>query len=361
MGLIQGAQSTLSNPRLQLYCRSGGYLTDLVSGTFKIENIRDPSVNPEEIVAPTAFAELTHKVGTGRYAIITGDTSTWKVGTHRAVCSYVMESGGPTYTQSIEFEVLDSNDWPSGQPYLGYLSTRQVYQEEVVKRKVVRQRLHRFIDEQSRKIDLYTGRSFEPRYARMKSSGQEDSKLLLIQPIIAIEDVYAIWQTTTGEDTYKFEQYLYKVYNRHLDGYAAQSDDRRHPYIELTDVDGNVVKVSNGWAWPYGNQNIEVRGVFGYTEPDVDPNNGRVLIGKTPPDIARAVAAMIARTAENPLLNDPSVWSPGGVRGYRTRDQSVSFGGATGVATFGTSEPTGDPIIDTLLLRYCRPMSFGAV
>lgn len=363
-GLAQGEQSTKTSPIIQLFCRSGGFLADLYSGSFYIEDMVDPAGPGREKVAATPFVAGTHKVDTGRYAILTGATTTWRVGTHRAVCSYTMESGGPTYTQSIQFEVLDPTDWATGTPYTGYISTRQVYQDGYATLATSRQKLHRWLHEICTRIERWTGRWFEPRFMQLTKAGTEMPNLMLQQPIIAIDNVYAVWQTTSGEDTYLFEQYLYKVYNRHLDGYL-ETDDRGHPQLVLTSVDGTIVKVS-GFSWPYGNQNVRVGGVFGYTDPAFDPNNGRVLIGTTPADIARVSGALLTRLSGDPSMSSLTTWTPGSIREYRTRDQAIKFGGGGSMSSSGggggtAGEFSGDPLIDQILLRYSQPIAVGGV
>lgn len=304
----------------------------------------------------------TDKLGTGRFAIPTGDTSSWNIGTHRATVTYKMATAGPDYVQRIEFELLTAEDWPDDGQFTTYVSTRDCYRDGyAVATVTARAALHRILHEVAERIEGWTGRWFDPRYVKLKVGGQEASKLLLQSPIIAIEDIYAVWQTTTGNDTYKFEQYLYKVYNRHLDGFW-EDDDRCHPYIELTNVDGTVVSV-DGWAWPYGNQNIEVRGIFGYTNPETDPNNGRVKIGNTPRDIARVAGVIAARTIEDPTMSSPTTWQVGSIKSMKTRHQSITFGGAAGASSSSgnLSEPTGDPYLDSILVKYCQPQGFGAV
>ena len=361
-GLTQGEQSTLVNPTLQLICRSGGFLADLVAGTFIVEDIKSAGAAATTKVASTPFATLTHKIGTGRYAILTGDTSAWSLGTHRVRCAYQMAAAGPTYYQNIEFEILESGDWPTGNSYVGYLSTRRALDSGYVPSTVTRQELHNHICEVSRRIEQWTGRWFDPRYLTFKKKGRGMPALLLQHPIIAIEDIYAIWQTTSGQDSYKYEQYLYRVYNRHLEGFY-ETDDRKHPKIDLTDVDGTIVKVKN-FAWPYGNQNIQVQGVFGYTDPEFDATSGEVLIGTTPLDIGRVVGSMIARIIEDPTLTSLMSWSPGSIKSMRTRDQSVTFGGGGSAASGGTimnASFTGDPLLDNILAKYCRPFAVSAL
>lgn len=357
-GIAKGEQSSLTNPLLVLYVRSGGFLADIYSGSVVIEDIRAAGSSPAVVVASANITSGGNRLGIGRYVILTGSTALWNVGTHRATAQYKLTATGPTYYQVIEFEVLDSAEWPTGQPYVGYISTRLALGDAYVASTITRQQLHRYIDEVSHAVEMWTGRWFEPRYRIVKKRGQALPTLRLDTPIIAIEDIYAIWQTTTGQDSYKYEQYLYKVYNRHLDA-LMEEDDRKDPYIELTDVDGTVVEVS-GFAWPYGNQNIEVRGVFGYTDPEFDPNSGQVIVGKTPSDLARAVGALTSRRISDPAMSSLLTSSPGGVVSMKTRDQSITFGSSTSSMS-ETAPFSGDPLIDQILIKYCKPWAFGAV
>jgi hypothetical protein len=360
-GLSVGEQSSSSNPVLQLFVRSGEFLADLDAGTFKVESIRDPGEAPSALVAETPF-DSSHKLGTGRYVIPTGDTATWKPGTHRAICTYTIESGGPSYTQVIEFEVLDPVDWPTGAAYVGYVSTRRIYTAGYANYPdISHQKLHFIICESSRQVEHWTRRWFEPRYLTLKVDGSESPVLLLESPIIAIEDIYAVWKNNQGvTDEYKYEQYLYKVFNRHLHGFT-EADDRKNPRIELTSVDGTVVKVST-FAWPYGSQNIQISGVFGYTEPDLDPSAGQVAIGTPPMDLVRILGALTSRQVKDPSMTNLLTWTPGAVRSMRTRDQSVSFGGSGGGSAGGAggaAELSGDPLIDSILIKYCAPTAVG--
>lgn len=355
-GITKGDQSTTLRPILQFFCRSGGFLSDIYSGSFIIEDIHSASVATTTPVTTTSFTAV-HKLGTGRYVIPTGATTTWNLGTHRAICTYKTVSGGPDYKQVIEFEVLDSTDWPSGDNYLGYLSTRLAYQDGYASLSYTAQTLHRHLSRISRLIENVTGRFFEPRYLTLRKSGQQAPDLLLQEAIIALEDIYAIWQTSTGDDTYKYEQYLYKVFNRHLDGFL-EDDDRLCPKVTLTNVDGEVVTVED-YIWPFGTQNIQFRGVFGYTDPEFDPAGGRVLIGQTPKDIAHVSGVLLSRYLEDPTMGSLATFSPGSIRSMRTRDQSVTFGGSSGDAS--SSELLGDPLLDAILVKYLAPMAFGAV
>lgn len=354
-GLTQGEASNTANPVLQLYCRSGGFLADFISGTYKVEYIGDPAVAPVEKVATTAFV-AGDKLATGRYVIPTGATTTWTVGTHRAVCNYVMAVAGSTYQQIVEFEILNSGDFPTGRGYVGYISVRRAIQDEYMLSTDSVPTAQRYICRASQQIERWCHRWFEPRYVVFKVPGLERSQLLLDEAIIAIEDVYAVWQTTTGQDTYKFEQYLYKVYNRYLDG-SADLDDRWHPMLYLTDVDGTIPR-TRGFAWPYGNQNIQVQGVFGFVDPEYDPLAGEILIGSTPREIAMVAGTLLYRYMEDPMLSSVLVHQPGAIVSARTRDQSYKRGGSDGAAPTNMS---GDPLIDGILQKYQAPLAVGTL
>jgi hypothetical protein len=361
-GLVKGEQSSASNPVLQLFARSGGYLADIYAGTFKVESLVDPTAAPTTLVASAPFT-VAHKLGTGRYVIPTGATTSWSFGTHRAVCTYTMTNGGPTYVQVIEFELLDPADWPVGSQYVGYLTTRRAYTDGYATlTATTRQTLHRLISEVGHALELWTKRWFDPRYLYLLVDGKDSEILLLQSPIIAIEDVYATWKTAAGTSTYKFEQYLYKVYNRHLRG-LLEVDDRKNPKLELVDATDTTVQIS-GFAWPFGNQNLELRGVFGYTDPELDPSSGDVAIGSTPADIVRACGALVYRRIADPTMSDLMTWSAGAIRSMKTRHQAVTFGGASGSlsgAAGYTGELSGDAYVDAIIAKYRKVFAFGAV
>jgi hypothetical protein len=344
-GLAIGEESSAANPVLQLFCRSGQFLQDLDSGTFKIEDIRIPRGAPTEKVAETSF-NSGHKLSTGRYVIPTGSTSSWGIGTYRAVCSYKMSAAGPTYTQVIEFEVLDNGDWVTGNLFCSYASTRRLIADEYIGATASLQRIHRHLDKVSKQIEAWTKRWFEPRYLIMRADGPKGKRLFLQEAILALEQVQAIWKNSSNEEeTYDYDPYIFEVYNRHLD--APAFDDRSNPKIVRTD----------GLGWPDGDLSVKVTGVFGYTNPTLDPNAGRVLLGETPDDLVIVVGTLLTRQLADPAMANPLAQNPGLVKSMKTRDQAVSFFGATGSSRPIRSEPSGDPYIDAILAKYAPPMN----
>lgn len=352
-GLAKGEQSSVENPVLQLICRSGELLADLHAGTFKIDDIHDPGGSLVNKVAITAFTSA-HKVGTGRYAIPTGATATWSLGTHRAVCQYQMVDGGPTYTQAIEFEVLDAADWALGALFTGYATTRRLIADEYVGVSLPIAKLHRHIDKTSRMIEAWTSRFFGPRYLSVRLDGAIGPNLHFEEAIIAIEQIQTVYKLQSGsgileEQTYDYDPSMFQVYNRHLDGLLSP-DDRKDP---------RVVRLDGGF-WPSSDSSIKATGVFGFTDPVVDPHGGRVLIGEEPDDLITVLGSLVQRAVQDPGMTNLSIQRPGTIRSMRTRDQAVMFGstgGSSSSSSGGTSgEMTGDPVLDQILWRFAPPI-----
>jgi hypothetical protein len=115
-----------------------------------------------------------------------------------------------------------------------------------------------------------------------------------------------------------------------------------------------------GGSWPTGRQNIQITGVFGFTDPD------GTLSGKTPDLIQHATNLLVIR--ELPPLADTDsrddIRFRFAITNQRTRDQSISYSPSAGGGPFsasGSGRMTGDAEIDVILERYTRPTKMGAV
>ena len=115
--------------------------------------------------------------------------------------------------------------------------------------------------------------------------------------------------------------------------------------------DGPRCTLNRGRVFPRGQGNVELSGLWGYTEP-----NGTEL-GRTPLAIRRACMLLVLRWIA-PLAQEDAA---GDARNRwriveeRTRDQSYKL------APMGHSGAfTGDPEIDHILGRYRRPCGLGA-
>lgn len=334
-GLAKGEQSTLANPRLQLIARSGGFLVDIYSGSYVIQDIR--TGDPAEKVASQTIHTTNDRVGKGRYALKTGATADWSLGTHRAIVTFQLSASGSSHTQVVEFEILDPADWVTGQGYIGYISTRKMLLDNITTLpKMSVQDMHRMIREYSQLITQWTGRmGFHPIYTTLKVDGSGTLQLLLDEAIIALDKI-------TDEEGTEYDATAYQVFNRHLNN---GPDDRYNPKVSRTDE-----------LWPEGRQNVWIAGVFGFTDPEpAEDTSEQVSIGYTPEELGRIIGVLINRRIEDPQLTDPTVASPGSVRSMRTRDQAITLGGAA-ASSDGQGSMTGDPLLDQLLVRFARPV-----
>jgi hypothetical protein len=143
------------------------------------------------------------------------------------------------------------------------------------------------------------------------------------------------------------------VFNRHNNG-LLNPDDRYNPQVSLVETRriAGVTAIDGDFTWPFGKQNIQITGVFGFTDPDVQPDE--VLIGHTPEDFVQIIGTLASRFLDNPDMSSIATWKPGLVRAYRTRDQQISFYGASGNVSY-TGGLTGDALIDQMLLRFVKP------
>lgn len=355
-GLARGEQSTDTNPVLQLFCRRGQFLVDPVEASFLIEDVRNPDNSPTTKVASTPIdlndAPTGHKLGTGRFYLPTGGTASWGYGTHRAVCRYKMESAGREYIQVIEFEVLNPNIYTSGQDYVGYAATRDLYLHRFFTiAAVAPDTLHQSINQVAVTLEDILGRFFEPRYVDMRSSGDGRHILFMDEAIIAADVVAQVDVGSDGLETFTpYDHPSFRVMNRHLDG-MMRPDDRHNPYLHSIASLQNSVSTSS-FLWPGGERNISVTGVFGYTDPSPRPDD--VAIGVTPRELGQVTGILISRLIADPTMQSPGTWRPGTVKKYKTRDQMVEFFGANGSVDISRGI-MGDPMLSTMLERFVRP------
>ena len=360
-GIPIGLVSSVANPVLQLFTRQNEHLVDMYSGTYTIHSLVGAS--PTVVVAPTAINTVADKLGTGRYAIATGATAALSVGTHRVTCTFKMAAGGADHIQVIYFEMLDAADWVSTGQYLGYITTKALVDGAQLGT-TTRAVMHKHINRESRNIERILGRCFEPRYQVLKLSGNGKETLFLHEAIIAVEKLESAYKDSSQNDILvEFDASSYKVYNRHLDGFL-DTDDRRNPKIELVGTlayEGSEVPPASTYSWPHGEQNLWVTGVFGYTDPTVDSDVSGVSIGETPDDLGTVIQALIYRRLQDPTLSSLGIHSPGALVEVATRDQRAKFagGGSGSMSAMWTSELTGDPILDRILMRFMAPPDIG--
>lgn len=208
-----------------------------------------------------------------------------------------------------------------------YATVEDLRAEGVTAAQATDERLAALIDEASRTIDRITGWFFSPRLQTYRLDGRGAPSIEPPAPPIRI-DRLAVGGTELSLDTSGLV----------ILGAPCQPG-----------FDGPRITLRHG-RFPRGRGNVEVEGLFGYTEDDGSPH------GRTPLAIRRACMLLVLR-ALPPLADGDAA---GDARNRwrlveeRTRDQSYRLD-----SDRRPGDLTGDPEIDALLGRYRRPPAMG--
>jgi hypothetical protein len=239
-----------------------------------------------------------------------------------------------------------------------YATVQQLRDEGVTTAQATDDQLLARISRCSQLIDRWTGRSFEPKEKTLLIDGSGGSILQIGPAIISISEVRVLGQSSlyimSSDEPIDLDQI--RVYNRHLTEELTDPDDRNNPKIQWLAFEGSrrMPEVAPIAYFPRGVQNIQVTGVFGYTDPDGSPE------GKTPDLISYACMQMVV--ADLPKLGDVEARDEQSMRGrvtsLRTRDQSITW---SAVSSKQAGAWTGSQAIDNILASYRRPPTLGAV
>jgi len=361
ISIPKGSTVGPSNPLVVFYSQQNGRLVDLASLEFQVFDLTKTAnaISPARVVPVLpgppdreAVDVNANRIGLGRYAPTFTLPSV--AGLYRIVWFWKFDASGAEFTATQDFEAIDGSVASAD----GYALVSDLKAECVEATSDVQ--IQVAIKIASRLIDSITGRSFGARYATHNFDGRESRALLLWEPVIAVESIRFEEDTPVDLD-------VVRVYNRHLSGLIAP-DDRNDPKIEFEhgrDLLGAYSEVSlygirrpgvqsriGLGIFPFGVQNVEVVGVFGYTEADGSP------WGKVP-DLIRHATKLIA-VRELPTLGESACRSA--TRdGWRiveekTRDQSVKYANPR---KFG--QWIGDADIDSILSMFLRPPMLGSV
>lgn len=209
-----------------------------------------------------------------------------------------------------------------------YASVNDMRAEGVTQAQATDERLEQLIDEASRGIDAATGQFFAPRERSFQLDGRGTPTLELPVPIIRLDDL-----SIDGVPVPLMPSTLL------VSGAPVQPG-----------FDGAYIAFRYGRAFPRGRKNIEVAGLWGYTEDDGTDT------GRTPLEIRRACMMLVIRML--PLLADTDATEDARGRWRiveeRTRDQSYKLD------RIAPGPLTGEPDIDRILLRYRRLFAMGA-
>ncbi len=207
---------------------------------------------------------------------------------------------------------------------MGYATVRDFRREGIMERAW---RLRTLIDEASAYIDRVTGWFFEPRDLVLSVEGRGTPSIEPQVPPIWIDELSA-------------------------DGAPVSLDEVHVVGAPVGPGFSAPVITRRAGTFPKGHGSVVIDGVFGFTEPDGTDN------GRTPLAIRRACMLLTLRWLD-PLGSVEAEESRMRTRliEERTRDQSYKL---SPLARGATSEVTGDPEIDAILVRYTRPAPMGA-
>lgn len=360
----QGQTSNAANPILHDFVLAAGdpnaapsayILIEPFSLEFQIFALTSGS--PVQVYPTTAGTRqavnlTTHKLGTGHYVAEWAVPSSESVGLHQIVWFMRATSTATERTWARDFEVLPDLRRALGQSYALVADLRG---EGFTAAQVTDLRAHMLLVQASRYIEKMTGRFFEPRAMDIDVDGRGGRSCMLGVPVIAVEDV-TLDASPFGPSGMQYDFTYYRVYNRHLrSGGMVDPDDRENPKIEFFHTDevlaGSGTYGFSRLIFPRGQQNVHIRGVFGYTDYDGSPAGGT-------PDLIRHVTKLIAVRELAPmgkLDKRDEAHKRYRIIQEQTRDQSYQLQELTLKGAF-----TGDPEIDTIISSFVRPMSMGA-
>jgi hypothetical protein len=346
--IARGQSSNCSNPVLDLYASISGVPTELATLEFQIfEKVTNPSgvqVFPS-IPATRQSVDVDTGCPTGGRLTAGRYVATWDVldaepiGSHEIRWFFTTTPGGDEQTFIEAFDVIDSVAVST--TTTGYATIQDVRDAGIPASgfgALSDSQVQSLIDRASAQIDMFTGRFFSPRNMVIRIDGTGSHGLLFGDPIISISAIDYV--DDEGETELTIELSDAVIYNRHISG-LTNPDDRESPKLEL-----------RGSKWPAGRQNIQVTGVFGFTEYDGSPT------GRTPIMIRQACVLLAIRLSAS--LSDSfesrNAWR---LRRLKTRDQEIEWA-EPGSTPRGYGYFTGDPEIDSIIATFVRPPDLGS-
>lgn len=213
-------------------------------------------------------------------------------------------------------------------------------------------------------IEDITGIWFGAKSRTIRIDGIGGTDLPVHVPIVQIDNVTILHDVSGVTSAQTLDLDTIRIYNRHLTMGLTTPDDRNAPRIELSIFFGGNLFITR---WPVGQQNIELQGVFGWTELEPTDTVGETAAssqiplaqGVIPHDVKDVCKRLVKRYLPF-LSNDADVADATKhmfATAVETRDQKVQFGGGSAGSGGGLTSGglTRDPMIDDVLAKYMRP------
>lgn len=342
-----------------------GWLVDPFSLEFAVLDVSTPAkraapvvVNARAPVNPASYP-TGDKIERGYFRAHYTDGAPTAYG-RRIVRFYcVLKNGDAETTWDVEWEVLEGGRIDTLGPLYALVS--DLRDEGLDATRLANIPAQILLRRASFMVEKWTGRVFAPVPKTVSYDGTTSYMMQLDEAIVAMDEL-VMDLSPFDPGGFETDHELVRVFNRHLRQRLVTPDDRENPKLELyrpqdAQYPRGFASFSNeALAFYAGQQNVHVRGVFGYTDPDGSP------MGRTP-EMLRHVTKLLA-FRELQAMTDPS--RLGTISAYmltleRTRDQEVQYtqAGRPGNTTLGAF--TGDPEIDQILAMYVRPPMVRAV
>ena len=364
--LAQNQTSNCTNPVLDIFTQVNGVATDVNTLEFQIFDLTggEPGVqifpaiagNRQTvnvgIVCPAATAG---KITTGRFVAEYTVPVTANIGTHRIKWFFKLTAASNEQSFCEDFEVLPE---ATAGGSTGYTTIAALRAEGVTTTQADDAKLLKLITRASRYIDKVTGRFFEPRSGTYTLDGSGNMQLFLGDPIISISKI-RVGHTADLNGVADVDLADVAIYNRHLTQNLLNPDDRDNPRINLITGNIDTPSIIGGFSnYPDAFKNVEVTGVFGYTDYDGSSSTQ----GKTPDLIEYVTQKIVIRYL--PKLSDTDEVSDallsGRIKKLRTRDQEIQYAVGSGEGGAPAGLWTGDPEIDHILAGFMRPADIDA-
>lgn len=399
--LGRGQASSCANPVLDLYTYVGRppvaqnvdvlefRILDISTAAKRADPVQVYPATPGTYQAldPTTDCPTGHRLATGHFVAAYTVDPAEEIGDHLIEWRFQQTVSHPVQTFQEEFYVAPSMV-VAGDPYASYYCTVQDLRDEGYDESLLGvnpatgvdftadefdARALKLIGLASRFVDKMTGRWFYPKLFnednRFMVDGQggwraspfnqrSGSRVLHLEiPVIRVDRLYIRSDGTFNADLTEIDLSgsLVQVYNRHLRG-LTQPDDRENPRIAFTNLQ-LVETIASGLypaphVFPRGRLNVEIEGVFGYTDPDGTP------LGQTPDLVRQATCRLVGRE----LLLDSDECEKLNVRNkFRIKSDKEGSTTITLQDLWLKGAFTGDPVIDQVLMSYKRPPRITAV
>lgn len=366
--LARGESSSQANPVLDVFTALGSppVKTDVSDLQFRIFDISTPvkRVTPVQVhpVLPTAWeildpindAPLGERLGVGHYLGPWTVPQDEAIGDHLVEWQFRLTAIAPWETKKEEFFVREGA-LPTATTYCGVGDVRGEGFTDPVKYPDSRILMLAILA--TRYVDKVTGRWFGPRTFddtnRLSLDGKGGRILHLAIPVIRLDKLFV--ELPSFEPSLdEVDLDAVRVYNRHMTG-MTQPDDRENPRIVFAATGGINQVVSTGF-FPFprtfftGRQNVQLEGVFGYTDPDGSE------FGEIPQLIRQATCRLVQRD----LLLDSDLKGKLNVKNaFRIASDKQGKTTIRLQDLWLKGGLTGDPEIDTILMAYRRPPRIG--